>query len=231
MPRSSPLVARIALLEAHHGRVASPPPRAPLEWILWENVAYLQTDERRLACYRALEAKVGLTAEDLARAPRSVLLALAKQGGMLPSERADKLRAIGELALEHGGKDLRSVLALPLPKARKVLALFPGIGAPGAEKILMLCGASRELALESNGLRVLTRLGYGVDDGNYARTYRSVQAAIAKELRADAAWLRGAHELLRAHGKTTCRRGEPACDACPLAKGCAFAGAADERGG
>lgn len=223
MARSSPLAARVALLGQLHGELASPPPRAPLEWILWENVAYLQTDERRLACYRALEEKVGLSAEELASASRPALLAVAKQGGMLPEQRVDKLLAIAELALVHGGQDLGSVLALPLPKARKVLALFPGIGAPGAEKILMLCGVSKELALESNGLRVLTRLGYGTEDANYARTYRSVQAAIADELRPDPRWLRTAHELLRAHGKAVCRRAEPACEACVLVGGCAFA--------
>jgi endonuclease-3 len=45
------------------------------------------------------------------------------------------------------------------PKAKKLLMRFPMIGEPGAEKILLFCGALAVLALESNGLRVLVRVG------------------------------------------------------------------------
>lgn len=216
----SKLSALVAALGKHYGRPERPPPRAPLEWILWENVAYLLDDERRLENYRELEKRVGLTAEKLTCAPRSMLLAIAKHGGMQPEQRVDKLQRIAELALEHGGGDLRAVLELPPARARKILRQFPGIGEPGAERILMECGVSESLALDSNGLRVLARYGYGREETAYARTYRSVQQAIAGEIEPERAWLSSAHELLRTHGKTLCRRTGPDCGVCPLVATC-----------
>lgn len=229
MAPASGLRAIVAVLEKQYAELAAPPPRAPFEWVLWENVAYLVDDERRLECYRALEKRVGLTAEEVAKASRATLLAIASRGGMHPEKRVDTLLECAEIALRHGGGDLSQVLELPLAQARKVLREFHGIGAPGAEAILLACGvacdASTGLALESNGLRTLLRLGYGAvvpGGGGYAREYRSVQDAVAKELVRDAAWLARARELLRAHGKLVCTRSSPDCDVCPLTKRCAW---------
>ena len=58
----------------------------------------------------------------------------------------------------------------------------PAIGDPGMTKILLFCRAFPIPALESNGLRVLVRLGYGKEKPNYSATYRLVQEAIEGEL-------------------------------------------------
>jgi endonuclease-3 len=87
----------------------------------------------------------------------------------------------------------------------------------------MLCGMNTGLPLESNGLRVLERVGYGRAQKNYGATYRSVQEALEGQIPPDAAALSRAHLLLRQHGKTLCRNNLPLCEACPLAPGCAFA--------
>lgn len=216
----SKLRTLVGLLTRRYKDVALPPPRTPFEWVIWENVAYLVDDVRRTECYRALEKRAGLTAEKLARVPRETLLEIAQRGGMHPEKRVDKLLECAEIAQRHGGGDLTQILALPLPKARKVLREFPGIGAPGAEKILMACGASTELALESNALRSLIRIGYGHYTGNYARDYRSVQKEITREISRDPAWLLRAHVLLRAHGQTVCVRTMPECPDCPLVVHC-----------
>ena len=118
-------------------------------------------------------------------------------------------------------------MALPSCRRRagrsKALKLFPCIGDPGAEKILLYCGVAAGLPLESNGLRVLTRIGYGpVHLKNYGAMYRSVQEAIAPELPQGAERLARAHLLLRAHGKTICRDGQPQCHECPVEDACAF---------
>ncbi|MGZ5380951.1 MAG: hypothetical protein ACXWFQ_03765, partial [Thermoanaerobaculia bacterium] len=94
---------------------------------------------------------------------------------------------------------------------------------PGADKLLLAAGSAVTLAPDSNGLRVLVRLGYATEDANYAKTYRAVAEAVAPELPDDTAWLVAAHQLLRRHGRETCRRSEPRCEICPLAKGCDFA--------
>jgi len=212
----------VSALEKLHGRPKAFPPRNPFQWILWENVAYLLDDEKRELAYRTLEKKVGLTAERIAKAPAKVLREVTAFGGMHPDRRVARLNEIAELALAEKSPDLAHVLDLPLAQARKILEKFPSIGAPGADKILLLCGALRELALESNGLRVVVRLGHGEEKSGYAATYRSALAALAPKLPEDNAWLARAHLLLRTHGRTLCRRSDPDCDACPLTRRCRY---------
>jgi endonuclease III len=79
------------------------------------------------------------------------------------------------------------------------------------------------LPLESNGLRVLVRLGWGQSQKNYAATYRSVQAALKPVLPSNPDQLIAAHLLLREHGKTLCRDKAPLCHQCPVADGCNYA--------
>lgn len=86
----------------------------------------------------------------------------------------------------------------------------------------MFCGASDLLALESNGLRVVVRLGYGAEKSGYAATYRSALEALSPELDRTRAALVRAHQLLRTHGQALCTRSSPDCDACPLAVSCRF---------
>jgi len=117
---------------------------------------------------------------------------------------------------------LSAVLRLPIPQAKKALKKFPGIGDPGAEKILLFAGVLPVLALESNGLRVLSRLGFGREEKNYSTTYRSVQTAVSEGLPADCEWLTRAHQLLRQHGKELCKTTKPKCEACPLRKSCRY---------
>src|SRR5262249_53606921 len=113
-------------------------------------------------------------------------------------------------------------VALPPPKAKKALKKFPGIGDPGAEKILLFSRARPLLAMESNGLRVLVRLGFGEEQKNYSATYRAVQETLKDQLKQDFDWLIGAHQLMRQHGQELCRRTEPLCNACPLTKHCRY---------
>jgi endonuclease-3 len=207
-------------LERLYGRPSKPAPRTPLEWILWENVAYLVDDERRELAFKALGKKVGLTADRIQKASTKVLLEVTELGGMHKEQRVERLKAIAELALAEGSADLSHVLELPVSHARRILKKFPSIGDPGADKILMFCGVLPSLALESNGLRALVRLGYGEEKKSYASTYRSALEALAPELEKDCAWLARAHRLLRTHGKTLCKSTAPDCDACPLASGC-----------
>src|SRR6185436_2622978 len=97
---------------------------------------YLVDDERRARAFAVLKKRVGLTPAKLRAARPEVLHEVAALGGMHPSQRAERLREIGEIALELRD-DLRGVLALPPAKARRALRKFPGIGEPGAEKILL----------------------------------------------------------------------------------------------
>ena len=216
-----PLKRIVQALEAHYGEPAPPPVTDPLGLILWENVAYLVDDQRRMRAFRALEEHTGLDARDIASAPDEVLLKVTELGGMHAERRVQKLRDIAHLCLDH--MPPHRALKLPPAKARRELKRFHGIGVPGAEKILLFTGTEPVLALESNGLRVLVRLGHGEEQSNYSGTYRSVQNALADQLPDDCAWLIRTHQLLRQHGKELCKTSRPACTACPLAGLCPYA--------
>ena len=62
---------------------------------------------------------------------------------------------------------------MPLARARRLLRRFPGIGEPGADKVLLFSRTQPVFALDSNGLRTLLRLGYGREVKSYPATYRS----------------------------------------------------------
>jgi endonuclease III len=229
MPGRGRLAGIVADLEAFYGRPATPP-KDPLHLILWENVGYLVDDAQRAVAFAALEKRVGLTPERILAARPSALEDVARLGGILPEQRVGKLLAVAQIARRHFHGDLAEVVRRPIPEARKALKRFPGIGDPGAEKILLFTGNRALPALESNGLRVLLRLGYGDEKKGYAATYRAVQTAVAPELRPTCHWLIRWHLVLRRHGQQLCRRSRPQCPDCPVSDRCAYArGAAADQ--
>jgi endonuclease III len=218
-----PLPEVIERLQDQYGKLEPFKLTDPWDMILWENVAYLADDKRRQQAFQTLKKQVGTKPEKILSASRDALLEVTHHG-IMPEQFAEKLRKCARIALEEFDGDLRPVLKLPLAKAKKALQKFPGIGEPGAEKILLFTRAYPVFALESNGLRVLVRLGFAEDKKSYATTYRLAQKAVnAGE---DRPWLIQAHQLLRHHGQELCRRSEPLCEQCPLADDCSYAVAA-----
>jgi len=207
-------------LEEVYGPPPRPVPRGALEWILWENAAYLVPDERRAKAFRALKQRTKARAEGILALPRTELLELARLGGMMPDGRVQKLIAIAELVRDEFEGDLEPALELPLSKARRALQRFPGIGRPGADKILLFTGKHTVPSLESNGLRVLTRLGWVAEARNYSTTYNAAMKVLGEYVDRGAPWLVRAYQLLRKHGQETCKDKAPHCDECALAEGC-----------
>ena len=198
-----------------------PPVRDPFRLLVWEQVAYLSDDATRLAAFRILEADVGTKPESIMAAPAATLRLVTRAGGAIGADlRAKRIRFIAERALERWDGDLWPVIKLPYEDAVRELMRYPAIGRPGAERILLLTGAYRPLALESNGVRVLLRLGYGRDMGRYDKTYTSVQSAAAQEIAARGADRISAHYALRTHGQDLCRRANPLCARCPVRSDC-----------
>ena len=224
MPRhSTKLQSVIIRLERHYGKPSHPPSTDPFELILWEQVGYLVDDERRAEAFNLLRARVGLTPGDILAASEKTLLEITKVGGAIAAPaRAKRLREASRLVLTEFNGDLRKVLQEPFTKARKALSRFPSIGEPGAEKILLFTHSHPVMALESNGLRALVRLGYAAEQRNYDATYRKVRDAIQKELKQDYSWLIRAHQLLRRHGQNLCKRSRPLCRNCPLTDLCDY---------
>ncbi len=219
----SRLAGLLEKLETYYGAPAAPRLNGPFEMILWEIVAYLADDAKRQTAFDVLRKRVGLTPEKILAAPQSKLIEVTRTGGAIAAEdRAGRLREAASLVTEEYGGDLSSVLKWPTPRAKKALMKFPMIGEPGAEKILMSCGALHVLALDSNGLRVLVRLGFGTESKSYSTTYRSVRGATLDEQPAGSQALTAAYHLLRQHGQQTCLRTSPACPTCPLRSDCPY---------
>src|SRR5262249_25288014 len=168
-----------------------------------------------------LKTTVGTAPASIFAAPRATLERVTAHG-ILKARFANKLRDCAQTAIELGGS-VAAALQGPIDGARKVLRKFPGIGEPGADKILLFSGRLGCLAPESNGLRVLARLGYIDEEKSYARTYRAGNAVAAQQLPDKVPVLREAHLLLHRHGSELCKRTAPLCQQCPLSGNCAFA--------
>jgi endonuclease III len=221
MPKALTLRSTLAALKRFYGKPASPVGRDPFRLILWEQVAYLVSDVQRRQAFRALQARVGLTPGAILGASAAELRAIARLGGPIAAPvRAARLRQSAELVLGRWDGDLRAALRLPVDQARKALAQFAMIGEPGADKILVFTRTARLLPLDSNGLRVLQRLGFTTEARDYRASYRRAQETLAPQLPRDFAGLIAAYYLLRQHGQELCRRSAPDCPRCPLRTQC-----------
>jgi endonuclease-3 len=221
MPELKKLIVK---LKRHYGEPALPPAKGPFELVVWENCCYLLPDSRRAEVFAGLKEQVGIEPRKILTADRGVLLALAKQGGMRPETRVFRWLEIARITIEQFGGDLDgAVKNLPYSQALRALRQFPNIGGPGAEKILLFCGAVEGLPLEWNGCRVLLRIGFGrAQPKNYGAQYKSIQEALAGQLPKGAAALAQAHLLLKQHGKTLCKENGPDCGNCPTVEMCGY---------
>jgi hypothetical protein len=175
--------------------------------VLAENIGYLVDDRTRWDAIAELARTVGTEPERILAATDDQLRAVVV--GMRPTERVARLRTCAELQL-----------------AGARWSAYPGIGAPGVQRIDLFTGARPVLALDANALRVLVRLGYADPAASYSHVYRRAQEAASAEVEQTVPARQRAHQLLRRHGQTVCRRTAPSCPICPLADACPSAGAA-----
>jgi len=212
----------IARLRSAYGPPRPPSAIDPFAIVLYENAAYLVPEERRAAAFEELRRRIGVTPQAIARAKQAMLRSAAAEGGVYADLRAARMREAARIIIEEFGGGTAGVLAEPPARRRRLLKKFPAIGDPGVDKILLLSRTEPVMALESNGLRVLTRLGFGTESKSYAATYKSVQRALGEFHERDFDFLIDAHVLLARHGRELCRRTAPLCDPCPLKSTCAY---------
>jgi endonuclease III len=206
-------------LEAMYGDI-EPPLSDPYRLIIFENIGYLADDERRQIAFQALEKRVGLAPKKILAASEETLLDIARLGGIHAETRVEKLRTIASLVVDQHGGDLARTLPDDPKLARRALKAFPGIGDPGADKILLFSRRDTAPALESNGLRALARLGFANEKDSYGKQYKTAVAAIAAQIEATVEARIRAFQLLRRHGQELCKRSAPLCESCPLAASC-----------
>jgi endonuclease III len=207
-------------LKSHYGKIAPPPATDAFQLVAWEKVAYLATDERRAVTFQRLAREIGLTPRAVLAASRSELVDVLASGGINAAERASNLIEAAQIAVGEFEGSLDAACALPTREAMRALKRIRGIGDPGAEKILLLTRRLPALGVDSNGLRVLTRLGYGTETKTYSATYKSATTAAVAELGDDIDAVTDAHLLLRHHGQTVCKTSSPRCGTCVLRRDC-----------
>jgi endonuclease III len=211
----------ITALRRYYGKAVPPASRDPFHLILWEQVGYLVPDAQRRLAFSALRSETGLLPARIVSASPQTLERIARLGGSIAVRtRASRLRESAEIVMGRWDGDLRGALRLPFLQSRRALAEFPMIGEPGADKILAFTKRARLVPLDSNALRVVTRLGLATEGRNYRATYRRAQKALAPAIPRDSAWPIAAYALLRQHGQELCRRRAPACGRCPLRAHC-----------
>ncbi len=193
-------------------------PTDPYELILYENAGYLVDDDRRTALLRRLLAHAPTPAKLLA-APQESLVSVAREGGMRPATRVERWRLIARIVLDVGG-DLRAALLQRDDRARRtLLRSFPAIGEPGADLVRLFALEEPCATIESNGLRVLERLGFVTARAPYPKQYREA-AALLTEAFPTVPALQRAWFVLRHHGKSICRRAAPDHPRCRATRRC-----------
>ena len=212
----------ISRLHVHYGEPESPLPTNALEFVIYENVSYLVNETRQAVAFLKLKKEIGTTADAIANVSDSKLRPIIDAPGNMRDTKFKALRVIARTVIDDFDSNLDAACDQPTDAALKVLQQFPSIGLPGAERILLLTGRASILALDSNGLRVLCRLGYSPELKDYNQMYRAVRDALATEIPADIKQVQRAHLLLRLHGKTLCKRSAPQCGSCPLQNICDF---------
>ncbi len=222
-PKPAGLAEVLDALEAFSGPQTAEWPTDPYLFLVWWHCGYPASDAACAKGWASLEARVGVTPEQLLGASEAELRAALKAGGMVPELRAMRLQTIAEWVQKEFAGDLRGELKrLPVAKARAALKKFPNIADPGADRILLFGGISPVGAVPSNGPQVLVRIGRGREHENYGLNYREAQEAIEAETAASFDARRRAYLLLKQHGQAICKRTNPKCGECPVANRCAF---------
>ena len=209
-------------LEGLYGELGSPTPREPYELVIFLNSGYPASDEACAKGFAALKAEVGLEPAAILANDEAALARIMRPGGMIPELRAQRLKWIAAFVQDQLGGDLKAALQRARGRARKLLAKFPTLGEPAAERILLFCGLEPAAAPPAGGLQVLTRLGLCEEGKTFAQTYKGARAAIEARVPADYAARQRAYLLLKMHGHRLCRRSAPLCEECPLAEGCPY---------
>jgi endonuclease III len=141
----------VAQLESHYGRPPLPSTRDPFALILYENIAYLASDDRREKAFRELKTRVGLRPADILTTPLDRLAEITAMGGIFAELRARRLQESARLVRDEFGGNLILALAVGPVQARKALQKFPVIGEPGVWLLSpMVCACWPGSALSRN---------------------------------------------------------------------------------
>ena len=211
-------------LESVHGKQHVRWPVDPYQFLVWWHCGYPPSEERCSRGWESLKSEVGITPAQLLSATSSRLSAALEPGGLVPQLRATRLQEIARRVRDEFGGDLRARLAaLGSAERRRALKTFPGIGEPGADRILLFGNIAPVAAVPSNCPHVPLRIGAGREATSYGASYAQAQQLLVSSVPQTFAALTRAYLLLQQHGRVLCKRESPKCKVCPVAISCAYA--------
>jgi endonuclease III len=221
---ATPTITRILdTLESRYGALAAFAPGDPYEFLIWWHSGYPASAARCEKGWQSLKHHIGIAPKQLMAASTAKLTNALKAGGMVPELRATRLKEIAaRVQAEYSGDLCTALASLPAPQARKALKSFPGIGNPGADRILLFARLCPVAAVPSSCPHVLVRIAHGADDDKYPAQYAAAQRMLDELPASFDARIR-AYLLINRHGGELCKRAHPACDRCPLQPVCIFA--------
>jgi endonuclease III len=218
-----PLGQILDALESCHGTQTPTSPTDPYLFMVWWHCGYPPSEERCSQGWKGLNARIGVAPDDVLSASSSRLARVLRAGGMVPELRARRLKEVVRRIRTVFSGDLRAGLrALPLPAARAALRKFPGVGNPGADRILLFGDIAPVAAVPSSCPHVLVRIESGREPAAYTAVYAQAQRSLETQLPATPGARTRAYLLLQRHGRALCKRTNPKCSACPVAPDCAF---------
>jgi endonuclease III len=210
-------------LETHYGKQLPLAPTDPYEFLIWWHCGYPASEARCSKGWESVTGRIGIKPGELLSARTPKLVLALKVGGMVPALRAARLREIAHRTQNEFAGNLGAALArLEAAPMRKVLKSFPGIGNPGADRIMLFGRLVPAAAVPSSSPHVLVRLKAGRESGKYLADYAEAQSIIEALPAAFDDRIR-AFLLLNRHAQELCKRNHPACGSCPLEGSCAFA--------
>lgn len=124
-----------------------------------------------------------------------------------------RLRNLLRFVIEEYDGSLDAMFRRDLSTLREQLLSIHGIGPETADAILLYTGGLPTFVVDTYTHRVLARHGWI----GYDAEYDEIKSYFEGQLPADAPLYNEYHALLVRVGKEYCRRGEPKCEACPLA--------------
>jgi endonuclease III len=218
---SSRLDSLVGKLQKQYGVLPEPPSDAFILFV-WEILSNHSTPKKRDAALHALGRHGALTPESMWRASSSKLAASVALAGPYRAQRLLSLRKGVDVFRRNSS--LPSLVKGPVPAAMKALKALPKMtGDSGAYRMLLFAGDHAVLPVDAKVARVATRLGYGEQVADFAKTARSVRHAAATELSSSIDAYRAAYVYLDYHGAATCTESDPHCTDCPLLTDCRFA--------
>lgn len=177
--------------------------------ILTQNTAWKNV-ERALANLRS--AKL-LNAQAIHKGPTPRLAACLRPSGYFRQKTKTLTNFVDFLFTEYAGS-LNRLFAAPTERLREQLLNLRGIGPETADSILLYAGKRPVFVVDAYARRILER--HGLADPK--STYETLRASFESSLPRNSALYNEFHALIVRTGKLHCRKSDPLCSTCPLAK-------------